>query len=279
MESGFSTVKSPEVICLQLDPNSAEHYIFIPLRTSPVLEVGGARCFWVNTGLPEYIFPNKVGFDALSWTQSKKVHTLFVGRLYKSKSRRSLCFVLKLVRGKCKDSSINLLKATYESGVWITCYVKGMDSHKVFITENEETPHFAPPKLIEQLLVSYLEKTAAIYHAFDQMGGTVDGECHHEFLGERGKFYLNEGQIDRVLSRAFPELNVSDRYKGLDMANLQRFEHLVPYQWNSKSATRQLEHMKKNPSCGINPGEGMSNYCFIISLFADLIINALIIFF
>jgi hypothetical protein len=109
---------------------------------------------------------------------------------------------------------------------------------------------------MEQLLVKYHESTAALYHAFDKMGGTPYGEHHHEFR-YKNSYSLNESQIARMKSIAFPQTASCDFDKSINEKDVIEFRLLVAYQYNCKAAKQQIAHMKQNESCAMNPLEGM----------------------
>jgi hypothetical protein len=192
------------------------------------------------------------------WTQAKKIHRLIAGQLYKT-NQGPLCFVLKIIRGKCKDSSIHLLVAYYDTGDWVVRYIKGADSHKAFLLDNTATPHFVSQEVQEMVSRRYHETTAALYRELDRMKATKGGEHYNEFVF-RGSYDLNQEQVDRLLSNALSNEDASNRGKILHRGDLISFCLLPPFQHDSVPAKSQLNHMKHNSSAnaGVAVWEGIS---------------------
>ena len=264
IEKCFWTNKDPQVVLLcsmdfkERSINTNEHIVFVPLKVKSELEIntGGTRCYYVNTNQPEYIYTNRVGFDVLVWKEQGELCRLFAGQLFKSNSKESgLRFVLKILRGKCKDNKIYLLVAFYENDDWIVRYMRSKDSHKEFLSKNTPMTNFVSPELQSDLSLRYHEQTTSLYKAFDAMGGLSEGLSYAEFR-TRGKCNLNDDQLCRLLSRAFPEEKEPDRSKGLHIDDLMSFTLIAPHQFNTANAKRDLEHRKANQQCHVHSSEG-----------------------
>ena len=255
--------KDPQVAVLNVgrqhyDDDTAEpnHHVFVPLKTDPTLEVSGQRLFWVNTTFPEYIYTDRVGVDVMTWTERGSFRCLYAGQLYEKKNNKTgLRFVLKVLRGKCKDSKIHLLVAYYDKGEWKVRYIRKSDAHKDFLAENQPTPYFASPELMLKLHTTYHEQTTALYRAFDKMGGTKNGAHYDDYRVGRN-YQLSEKQLDDLLNKAFPEESDVERTKGLEKADLISFTLIAPHQPDCSTATRILEHQKGNTQFSIHPSEG-----------------------
>jgi hypothetical protein len=168
-----------------------------------------------------------------------------------------LRFVLKILRGKCKDSKIHLLVAVYEQGKWVVRYIQRSDAHKEFVTDNQPMAHFASPHLLKTLSESYHEQTSCLYRAFDAMGGTGAGSHFGDFRVGRN-YQLRHDLVQLLLTRAFPEEPESERGSVLHREDLISFTIMAPHQFDALSAKQELEHKKANPLCAIHPSEGIT---------------------
>ena len=257
IEDNFLTIKAPQPVVLQ--GSNGTHQVFVPLKTKAELEIGGTKCYWVNTTLSEFIYTNRIGLDVLTWTERGTIRCLYAGQLFRSKSKETgLRFVLKILRGKCKDTKIRLLVAVYEQAEWTVRYMNRSEAHKEFLNENLPMSHFVSPLLQETISLQYHEQTASLYHAFDAMGGTSGGAHFADFHVGRN-YQLTTDQLHRLMNRAFPEEAEIDRDRGLYKDDLIAFNIIAPHQFDCASARQALQHRKDNMLLRIHQSEGTKN--------------------
>jgi len=242
--------------------------VFVPLAIDRNLERNfQSRTQWVNTSNSEWIYWSKVGFDAMTWDKGENIKRLFVGHFYKAKESpfgKGLRMILKILRGKCKDSKIALLVAYYVPEVgWVVRYEKASDSHIDWLKKNEATEHFAPAELVISLLKSYHVQSSAIYLGFDKMGGFDEDNPRYVSFRNGREVSLDDLQVEELLEISFPEDEKPLRGGGLHPDDISRVCVLPPFEYMSTQCQQHLRHQKHNQALNIDPAEG--KYIYLLS--------------
>ena len=247
--------RNPEVIVTRANE------VFVPLAIDRNLERNNqSRTQWVNTSHLEWIYWSRVGLDLMTWDKGESMKRLVVGQFYKAKESsfgEGLCMILKILRGKCKDSKIGLLAAYYVPFKgWEIRYEKTPESHIDWLKENSATEYFAPTELVNSLLKSYHDQSNAVFVVFDKWGGFDEKNPRYKLFRNGHEVSLNNVQVQNLLEESFPEEAKDRRGDVLNLDDLRRVCVLPPFEYMATQCQQQLLHQKHNQALNVDSDEG-----------------------